>query len=140
MCIRWSLLSINCIQFQCTVLIILACIYSGDSRQAGAGSSSGSGVTIQNALIGQQDMTKFYNTSTTQRIFQTVSKLCEIGKDEQNLLVILLPPSHSYSYFIVPDLISYILKPHYIIKYLQTILQLNVTSIKFPILQKNFKS
>ena len=96
-------------------------IYSGDSRQ---GSSSGSGVTIQNALIGQQDMTKFYNTSTTQRIFQTVSKLCEIGKDEQNLLVILFHPPHSYSYFIVPDLISYILKPHYIIKYLQIILQL----------------
>ena len=58
-------------------------IYSADSRQAGAGSSSGSGVTIQNALIGQQDMTKFYNTSTTQRIFQTVSKLCEIGEDKQ---------------------------------------------------------
>merc|ERR1719410_2355320 len=61
----------------------------GDSRQAGAGSSSGSGVTIQNALIGQQDMTKFHNTSTTQRIFQTVSKLCEIGIPMEVFLILI---------------------------------------------------
>merc|ERR1719266_2402939 len=60
-----------------------------DSRQAGAGTSSGSGVTIQNALIGQQDMTKFYNTSTTQRIFQTVSKLCEIGIPMEVFLILI---------------------------------------------------
>ena len=46
------------------------------SRQSG----SGSGFSFQNALIGQQDMSKFYRTSTTQKIFGMVSKLCEIGE------------------------------------------------------------
>ena len=62
-----------------------SCVYKGiiifspgssSSRQSG----SGSGFSFQNALIGQQDMSKFYRTSTTQKIFGMVSKLCEIGK------------------------------------------------------------
>ena len=35
---------------------------------------------IQNALIGQQDISKFYKETTTKHIFAKVSKLCEIGK------------------------------------------------------------
>ena len=35
---------------------------------------------VQNALIGQQDISKFYKDTTTKQIFSKVSKLCEIGQ------------------------------------------------------------
>ena len=35
---------------------------------------------VQNALIGQQDISKFYQDTTTKQIFSKVSKLCEIGE------------------------------------------------------------
>jgi len=62
---------------------------SVDSRQCGPESSSGSGFTIHNALIGQQDVTQYHNTSTTQRIFQTISKLCEIGIPVEVFLILI---------------------------------------------------
>ena len=34
---------------------------------------------VQNAMIGQQDISKFYKDTTTKQIFSKVSKLCEIG-------------------------------------------------------------
>lgn len=55
------------------------------SRQSG----SGSGFSFQNALIGQQDMSKFYRTSTTQKIFGMVSKLCEIGIPMEVFLILI---------------------------------------------------
>ena len=58
------------------------------SRQSG----SGSGFSFQNALIGQQDMSKFYRTSTTQKIFGMVSKLCEIGEFCDALRILLFTP------------------------------------------------
>ena len=41
---------------------------------------SNSSFSFQNALIGPQDMSKIYKNTTTQKIFGTVSKLCEIGR------------------------------------------------------------
>ena len=43
------------------------------------GSSHKENKFIQNALIGQQDISKFYKDNTTKQIFSKVSKLCEIG-------------------------------------------------------------
>ena len=53
-------------------------------------SGSSSGFSVQNALIGQQDMSKLYKVSTTQKIFGTVGKLCEIGKNIIMLYVVLV--------------------------------------------------
>ena len=54
--------------------------YFSSGKSSSRQSGSGSGFSFQNALIGQQDMSKFYRTSTTQKIFGMVSKLCEIGE------------------------------------------------------------
>ena len=59
-----------------SIMMIIFSPGKSSSRQSG----SGSGFSFQNALIGQQDMSKFYRTSTTQKIFGMVSKLCEIGE------------------------------------------------------------
>ena len=53
-------------------------------------SGSSSGFSVQNALIGQQDMSKLYKVSTTQKIFGTVGKLCEIGKKNNYALFLVL--------------------------------------------------
>ena len=55
-------------------------VFFSPGKSSSLQSGSGSGFSFQNALIGQQDMSKFYRTSTTQKIFGMVSRLCEIGK------------------------------------------------------------
>ena len=52
-------------------------------------SSGGSGtgdVSLENALIGQQDMSKFYKDTTSQKIFGIVNRLCEIGESGGNIV------------------------------------------------------
>lgn len=44
---------------------------------------------IQNALIGQQDISKFYKDTTTKHIFAKVSKLCEIGLPMEAYLILI---------------------------------------------------
>ena len=44
------------------------------------GSNSRENKLVQNAMIGQQDISKFYKDTTTKQIFSKVSKLCEIGQ------------------------------------------------------------
>ena len=44
------------------------------------GSSPRENKLVQNAMIGQQDISKFYKDTTTKQIFSKVSKLCEIGQ------------------------------------------------------------
>jgi hypothetical protein len=54
----------------------------------GSSSSSGAKHTrLSNALIGQQDMSKFYKSTTSQNIFSLVNKLCEIGLPMEVFLV-----------------------------------------------------
>ena len=63
-----------------SIIVSLWNIYFSSGKSSSRQSGSGSGFSFQNALIGQQDMSKFYRTSTTQKIFGMVSKLCEIGE------------------------------------------------------------
>ena len=59
--------------------------FERDAGQPESTRSSGSNkLVLQNALIGRQDMSKFYKDSTSQQIFQIVNKLCEIGETENN--------------------------------------------------------
>jgi len=44
---------------------------------------------IQNALIGQQDISKFYKDNTTKQIFTKVSKLCELGLPMEAYLILI---------------------------------------------------
>ena len=50
---------------------------SGSKGSSSPGKSND--VSLRNALIGQQDMSKFYKDTTSQQIFGNVNKLCEIG-------------------------------------------------------------
>lgn len=51
--------------------------------EKGSNSASGSGTPndrcLKNALIGRQDMSKFYKDTTSKQIFGIVNNLCEIG-------------------------------------------------------------
>merc|ERR1719270_2414577 len=66
---------------------------SGRSAAAAADSAArtsyNSSFSFQNALIGPQDMSKIYKTTTTQKIFGTVSKLCEIGLPMEVYLILI---------------------------------------------------
>jgi len=44
---------------------------------------------VQNAMIGPQDISKFYKDTTTQQIFSKVSKLCEIGLPMEAYLILI---------------------------------------------------
>eukprot|EP00092_Neocalanus_flemingeri_P037049 GFUD01040334.1.p1 GENE.GFUD01040334.1~~GFUD01040334.1.p1 ORF type:complete len:598 (-),score=135.07 GFUD01040334.1:77-1870(-) len=46
-------------------------------------------VTLRNALIGRQDMSKFYKDTTSQQIFGIVNKLCEIGLPMEVFLILI---------------------------------------------------
>ena len=52
----------------------------GSENQGSSQVNGSSSRVLQNALIGRQDMSKFYKDSTSQQIFKIVNKLCEIGK------------------------------------------------------------
>jgi len=54
-------------------------------EKGSSGSSNSGGPSLRNALIGKQDMSKFYKDTTSQQIFGIVNKICEIG--EKVLLV-----------------------------------------------------
>jgi len=61
--------------------------------EAGSSSSSSSSSStnsrLSNALIGQQDMSKFYKSTTSQNIFGLVNKLCEIGLPMEVFLIMI---------------------------------------------------
>jgi len=64
------------------------------SSEAGTSSSSSSSSSsknsrLSNALIGQQDMSKFYKSTTSQNIFGLVNKLCEIGLPMEVFLIMI---------------------------------------------------
>ena len=49
----------------------------------------GKDARLSNALIGQQDMSKFYKSTTSQSIFGLVNKLCEIGLPMEVYLIMI---------------------------------------------------
>jgi len=65
---------------------------SGSSSSTSSSSSSSSSTKnarLSNALIGQQDMSKFYKSTTSQNIFGLVNKLCEIGLPMEVFLIMI---------------------------------------------------
>merc|ERR1719222_1808119 len=52
-------------------------------------SSSAKHARLSNALIGQQDMSKFYKSTTSQNIFGLVNKLSEIGLPMEVFLIMI---------------------------------------------------
>eukprot|EP00092_Neocalanus_flemingeri_P031382 GFUD01034085.1.p1 GENE.GFUD01034085.1~~GFUD01034085.1.p1 ORF type:complete len:382 (-),score=87.00 GFUD01034085.1:134-1279(-) len=60
---------------------------SGPKGSASPGTSND--VSLKNALIGRQDMSKFYKDTTSQQIFGIVNKLCEIGLPMEVFLILI---------------------------------------------------
>ena len=63
------------------------------TKKSSSHSSSSQGSSkdsrLKNALIGQQDMSKFYKGTTSQNIFGLVGKLCEIGLPMEVFLLMI---------------------------------------------------
>jgi len=59
------------------------------SSSSSSSSSSAKNARLSNALIGQQDMSKFYKSTTSQNIFGLVNKLCEIGLPMEVFLIMI---------------------------------------------------
>merc|ERR1712130_405029 len=62
---------------------------SASSSSSSLSSSSAKNARLSNALIGQQDMSKFYKSTTSQNIFGLVNKLCEIGLPMEVFLIMI---------------------------------------------------
>eukprot|EP00092_Neocalanus_flemingeri_P037047 GFUD01040332.1.p1 GENE.GFUD01040332.1~~GFUD01040332.1.p1 ORF type:complete len:624 (-),score=130.43 GFUD01040332.1:77-1948(-) len=60
---------------------------SGSKGSSSPGTSND--VSLKNALIGRQDMSKFYKDTTSQKIFGIVNKLCEIGLPMEVFLILI---------------------------------------------------
>jgi len=58
-------------------------------EKGSSGSSNSGGPSMRNALIGKQDMSKFYKDTTSQQIFGIVNKLCEIGLPMEIFLLLI---------------------------------------------------
>jgi len=62
----------------------------GSENQGSSQVNGSSSRVLQNALIGRQDMSKFYKDSTSQQIFKIVNKLCEIGLPMEVFLILIM--------------------------------------------------
>lgn len=62
---------------------------SSSSSKGSASPGTSNDRSLRNALIGRQDMSKFYKDTTSQQIFGIVNKLCEIGLPMEVFLIMI---------------------------------------------------
>jgi len=61
----------------------------GSNSKGAASPGTSNDRCLRNALIGRQDMSKFYKDTTSQQIFGIVNKLCEIGLPMEVFLIMI---------------------------------------------------